>query len=170
MKTIARNRTKLINEIFAAAVTCTAHETTSSSDADPDADPVEAQRVREFFDDCPLAKLVDDEDGTFRVFVTHNPRSWFRLDTNAQPAPVAKPVEEQPAAQEPLALLTREQLAEALLALVEHGDFRQLISVGNQVGEEEWKITMFGIGRCLETYEGATVEEVLAKWGQRKNE
>lgn len=66
--------------------------------------------------------------------------------------------------------VTREQLSEALLALVEHGDFRQLTSVGGRAGEEEWKITMFGIGRCLETYEGATVEEVLAKWRQKKNE
>lgn len=97
MKTIARNRTKLINKIFATAVTCTIHELAGGFRAVP----VEAQKARETFDRYSSAKLIDDGNGIYRVRVAGD--LWYNLDTNAQEAPVAKVVEEQPvAAQGPL--------------------------------------------------------------------
>jgi hypothetical protein len=97
VKTIARNRTKLINQIFASVQACTVHELADGFRAIP----AEAQKAREVFDRYSSTKLIDEEDGTYRVRVTGN--LWICLDTNAQAAPVAQAAEEQPAAtQEPL--------------------------------------------------------------------
>lgn len=95
MKTIARNRTKLINEIFATA-TCIAFDDIEGYRGVP----VSAEVARKELDRFSSAKLVDLGDGKYRVRVT--PRCWYNLDTNTQKAPVAKVVEEQPAAPESL--------------------------------------------------------------------
>lgn len=95
MKTIARNRTKLINEVFATA-TCIAFDYENGYSGVL----VSTEVARKEYERFSSAKLFDLGDGKYRVKVDR--RCWYNLDTNTRPAPVAQVVEEQPAAQEPL--------------------------------------------------------------------
>lgn len=90
MKTIARNRKNLINEIFASATLCVSH----SRDDGYQGIPCDAKYARIDLDASHNARLYDDGNGKYTVHV--HSAHWYRLDTNEQPvfAVVEEPVAE----------------------------------------------------------------------------
>lgn len=90
MKTIARNRKNLINEIFASVTLCVSH----SRDDGYQGIPCDAKYARIDLDASHNARLYDDGNGKYTVHV--HSAHWYRLDTNERPvsAVVEEPVAE----------------------------------------------------------------------------